>query len=451
MDIPEIVNLVFFKRVLSRIKFDQMWGRGTRTCKNLHVITPPRDYFEGRTLDDERKDYVDKQGFFVFDYCNNFEYFDLHPEGKDPSTPLNLNQKIYSLRLDILAKLQTIEYQEQPEYKAYHQKLKNMLVDKIAKLDTDRIDVKPKLYYVDKYKKASAFDYLSDKNVYEIKTQLLKLIDQDTTDDNYSKSFDYRVSIIQLSLLDDAVDSSRQQGQLLKTAQALLAKASIQDIFDKRDILKQLADEDYYMDLDFFELEKVKEEVGPLIKYLRGEPDGDKISNFNDKIETKERDVKYDFDNFKTYREKIITYLQKHFGELESVKKIINLDELNSNDLNELQAVLDSLKTPETSAEEEFESTQELIIFIRKIVGLDKKAIDEKCAKFLNINDFNKEQRQLINLIIDFAIRNGNVTKDDLVNTEPFSDIEIPELFDNELAPILQLVAMFTNSLNVAA
>lgn len=93
VDIPEIVNLVFFKRVLSRIKFDQMWGRGTRTCKDLHVITPPRDYFEGRTLDDERKDYVDKQGFFVFDYCNNFEYFDLHPDGKDPSTPLNLNQK----------------------------------------------------------------------------------------------------------------------------------------------------------------------------------------------------------------------------------------------------------------------------------------------------------------------------------------------------------------------
>lgn len=36
-------------------------------------------------------------------------------------------------------------------------------------------------------------------------------------------------------------------------------------------------------------------------------------------------------------------------------------------------------------------------------------------------------------------------------DTEPFSEIEIPELFDNELAPILQLVAMFTNSLNVAA
>ena len=88
--------------------------------------------------------------------------------------------------------------------------------------------------------------------MYEIKTQLLKLIDQDTTDDNYSKSFDYRVSIVQLSLLDDSVDSSKQQGQLLKTALALLKKASIQDIFDKREILKRLADEDYYADLDFF-------------------------------------------------------------------------------------------------------------------------------------------------------------------------------------------------------
>lgn len=35
VDIPEIVNLVFFKRVLSRIKFDQMWDvaqEPVKTC-----------------------------------------------------------------------------------------------------------------------------------------------------------------------------------------------------------------------------------------------------------------------------------------------------------------------------------------------------------------------------------------------------------------------------------
>ena len=159
---------------------------------------------------------------------------------------------------------------------------------------------------------------------------------------------------------------------------------------------------------------------------------------------------RYDFDNFKTYREKIITYLQKHFGELESVKKIINLDELTNADLNELQSVLNTLKKPD-GEDEDFTSTEELIIFIRKIVGLDKKAIDKKCAAFLNENDFNQEQRQLINLIIDFAIRNGNVTNDDLVNEEPFCNYEIPELFEYNVTPLLQIVELFNNALSIAA
>ncbi len=450
VDIPEIVNLVFFKRVLSRIKFDQMWGRGTRTCKDLHVITPPRDYFEGRTKDDTRADYVDKQGFFVFDYCSNFEFFDMNPDGVDPSVPLNLNQKIYAVRLDTLARMQSIEYQEIPEYKAYHGKLKKQLADKISALDTDRIDVKRKLYYMDKYKSEAAFEYLSEKDVFDIKANLLRLLDQDTVDDTYSKSLDYRISIIQLSLLDSSIDSTPQQKQLMKTAEALLKKASIQAIFDKREILKAIADEDYYVTLDFFELENLKKEIGPLIRYLKGEPEGIKITNFNDDIETKTRDVKYDFDNFKTYREKIITYLQKHFGELNSVKKIINLDALNSEDLTELQTVLNSLKNSDNDSEE-FQNTQELIIFIRKIVGLDKKAIDDKCAKFLNENDFNKEQRQLINLVIDFAIRNGNVTREDLVNIEPFCDLEIPELFNYDIAPLISIIDLFNVPLSVVA
>ncbi|MFX4243513.1 helicase-related protein, partial [Aliarcobacter butzleri] len=35
IDIPEILNLVFFKPVKSKTKFWQMIGRGTRLCPNL--------------------------------------------------------------------------------------------------------------------------------------------------------------------------------------------------------------------------------------------------------------------------------------------------------------------------------------------------------------------------------------------------------------------------------
>ena len=266
VDIPEILNLVFFKRVQSRIKFDQMWGRGTRTCAGLRAITPSRDYFEGRSSDDARSEYPDKQGFFIFDYCNNFEFFDMKPEGKNPSNPINLNQKIYRVRLDILVKLQEPTYQEQPEFRAYYLELRKKLVEKIKVLDANRLDVKAQIAYVDKYKTDEAFESLSARAVYEIKTYLLKLIDPDTVDDNYSKSLDYRVSAIQLSLIDENIDSSRQQKQLMQTAKELLKKVSVQEIFEKRELLKRLASEDYYANLDFFELEKVKREVGSLIK-----------------------------------------------------------------------------------------------------------------------------------------------------------------------------------------
>ena len=57
IDVPEVVNLVFFKLVRSKTKFWQMVGRGTRLCPDL--FGPGQD----------------KEFFYVFDYCQNLEYF----------------------------------------------------------------------------------------------------------------------------------------------------------------------------------------------------------------------------------------------------------------------------------------------------------------------------------------------------------------------------------------
>ena len=127
----------------------------------------------------------------------------------------------------------------------------------------------------------------------------------------------------------------------------------------------------------------------------------------------------------------------------------MNLEQLNEDDLSELQDVLNELKKPDD--ESLFNNNEELIVFIRQIIGLDKKLVDKKCASFINENDFSKEQRQLINMIIDFAIRNGNITNDDLVNTEPFCDQDISILFENKLDPLFGILALFNNPLRVAA
>ena len=63
IDVPEVLNLVFFKIVRSKTKFHQMIGRGTRLCEDL--FGPNQD----------------KEHFYIFDFCQNFEYFDEYPEG----------------------------------------------------------------------------------------------------------------------------------------------------------------------------------------------------------------------------------------------------------------------------------------------------------------------------------------------------------------------------------
>ena len=66
IDVPEVLNLVFFKRVMSKAKFWQMIGRGTRLCPGL--------------LDGE-----DKTQFYIFDFCNNFEFFRMNQGKPVPS------------------------------------------------------------------------------------------------------------------------------------------------------------------------------------------------------------------------------------------------------------------------------------------------------------------------------------------------------------------------------
>lgn len=93
IDVPSILNLVFFKRVKSKIKFMQMIGRGTRLCPGI---------FGNK----------DKKEFYIFDWCNNFEYFSVNTDGAEPVAVKSLTERLFSLRLDIAFALQSAEHQE---------------------------------------------------------------------------------------------------------------------------------------------------------------------------------------------------------------------------------------------------------------------------------------------------------------------------------------------------
>jgi type I site-specific restriction endonuclease len=87
IDIPEVVNLVFFKLVRSKTKFWQMVGRGTRLCPNL--FGPGKD----------------KEFFYLFDYCQNLEFFNQQLPATDGSLSESLGTRLFKTRVDLLVAL----------------------------------------------------------------------------------------------------------------------------------------------------------------------------------------------------------------------------------------------------------------------------------------------------------------------------------------------------------
>jgi type I restriction enzyme R subunit len=249
VDVPEILNLVFFKKVFSLIKFWQMIGRGTRVCKDLYPFSPCKDFFETEDYtDDTRQVYKDKQGFYIFDCCENFPYFKENPKGRDGKSSLNLTQRIYELKLDLIYELQRLSHQENPEHKTYYDKWKDEAIKIVQHLNRNFVNVQYNLKYVDKYTDEKAWDYIGVLDLKELKKQIVPLVDA-TSDGEKAKSFDLWVFKMELEELVGENDYSRAIQVVTTICSALLEMTTIPEIAAKKDYLKTVVTNEFWQDI----------------------------------------------------------------------------------------------------------------------------------------------------------------------------------------------------------
>ncbi len=88
VDIREVVNLVFAKPVYSYVKFWQMIGRGTRVLEIDPSLRKP--WCPG------------KDRFLIIDCWGNFDYFGMHPKGREPGEQVPMPVRLFRARLDQL-------------------------------------------------------------------------------------------------------------------------------------------------------------------------------------------------------------------------------------------------------------------------------------------------------------------------------------------------------------
>ena len=424
VDVPEILNLVFFKPVRSKIKFIQMIGRGTRLCDDL--LAPGRG----------------KKEFLIFDYCDNFEYFQIdRPEAIKSEETISLSQRVFALKTEIVFNLQDDISQSDDFLKSYHSRTVEQLLTSVRDLkeNKSRIAIRKNLKYVDKYSQSRTWVALSPVGVHELKTFIAPLIESGIDSDVSALSFDVRMMRVQKAILRGNLGSaSNDIKKVREIAQFLLQnKCSIPQVFEKRDDLKEIVDGETWSDIDFKELERLRQSVRELMKYISGQELKLIDIDVTDELIDPEFQPDGTVIDIRTYREKVIDYLTKN-GDDETIEKIRNLEPLNQKDADRLKQLL----WYDLGSEDEYNENangKSLAVFIRSLVGINQDAVNEKFGEYLDEHQLNSKQQDFINTIIKYVQKNGDINPDDLVSG-PLGNIEWYELFGGNVEPIKYMV-----------
>ena len=413
VDVPEILNLVFFKPVKSKIKFWQMIGRGTRLCKDLFGAG------------------LDKKEFYIFDYCKNFEFFSVNPKGIETNNVISLTERIYGYKLDLIVELQNMKYQSDEKYCEYRKTLIKEFIEEIKNLNKDSFMVKNKIHYIELYSKEKTWVYISTIDLMDIKENLIPLFT--SIDDNEdAKRFDNLMYQLQVKRIRQD-KTNRYENLIVDTVGELEKLGTVPQIREKQDLILKVAETDYIKEADFWAIEEVRTELRNLIQFIDPYNRPPVYIDIEDTLNDIDEGYVYvsTGNNFTNYRRKVEKFLT---GNLENVIvwKIRHNIRLTEQDKENLEKILFEELGNNKEYAETFGDTN-IIKAVRNIVGLDKNVVSDIFYKYINDNRLNMKQIQFVKLLIDYVIKNGTIDMQKLTE-QPFKNVgEVYDLFGNNI------------------
>lgn len=417
IDVPQCVNLVFFKKVRSKAKFWQMIGRGTRLCKGLTCT----DQIDG--------EYTDKRRFLIFDYCGNFEYFRQHKEGYEARETKSLSENIFGKQIRLMMALQGSDFTGE-DFQTWRETLVSTCHGQVVALKDELISVKLHRQYVDKYRNRDVFTCLGDEAKGELEREIAPLVYNPDTDE-LAKRFDNFMYGLMLAQLEQMPSLRHAQRQLRDTAALLERKATIPQVKDKLPLLKEVQTDTFWEAGDLLLLERVRQELRGLMQFLdQGQGKGPVVTRLTDPVtecqEGVELEAAYDFQD---YRAKVNRYINEH-GDTMAIYKLTHNIPLSSGDYQELEHVLTCELGSREDYQREFGDTP-FGLLVRKIAKLDHQAAMDAFSTFINDQSLNQKQIAFVHKVIRHVELNGYMEHVSELTRPPFDKpISFLKLFD---------------------
>jgi type I restriction enzyme R subunit len=427
IDVPEVVNLVLFKIVRSKTKFWQMIGRGTRLCPDLFGLGQ------------------DKQFFYLFDYCQNLEFFQHNSETVNAPITKSLGQQLFTARLELIGELDKRQPGTQPinpakmnqlqEYQAaskepstdaeLRQELANLLNTEVAAMNTENFIVRPKQRFVEKYANSAAWASLSSDDFLELSQEIAGLPSQLETETEEIKRFDVLMLKLQLAILRSDSTFKRLQEQVKSLAGLLEEKSTIPFVQEQLALIQDVQTDEWWQDVTLPMLEVLRKRLRGLIKLIEKQKRQPIYTDFEDVMGDEiivELPGFTALDNFEKFRAKARAFLRSHEDHVVIFKLRTN-KQLTPSDLSELEKILLENKL---GVEEDIDRAKEeshgLGLFVRSLVGLDREVAKQELAKFISGKNLNSNQIEFVDMIVNYLTAHGAMDAAILYES-PFTDI----------------------------
>ncbi|MDO4331681.1 MAG: DEAD/DEAH box helicase family protein [Eubacteriales bacterium] len=397
IDVPEVLNLVFFKKVMSKAKFWQMIGRGTRLCPGL--------------MDGE-----DKRKFYIFDFCGNFEFFRMN-KGKPTANMIALQGAIFSLKFEMTLELQKLQYQTE-RLIAYRKSLVENMAGKVRELNRENFAVRQHLKYVELYSNEENYQTLTYADTLAVREELAPLIEPEK-DDAKALRFDALLYGLELAFLAER-KYTRARHELIKKVSDVANVANIPEIMAQAELINKILHTDYVEHADIDDLEHIRRNIRDLIKYIPVERQV-YYTDFNDEILSMDwKESELENDDLKNYKAKAEYYVRQH-QDNEVIAKLKSNVMLTSADIKVLEKILWSEVGTKADYEAEY-GQKPLGEFVREIVGLDMAAAKAAFAEYLDETYLDSRQIYFVNQIVEYIVHNGMMKDLSVLQDAPFSD-----------------------------
>ncbi|WP_281823925.1 DEAD/DEAH box helicase family protein [Jannaschia rubra] len=407
IDVPEVVNLVFFKIVRSKTKFWQMIGRGTRLCPDL--FGPD----------------MHKQDFLVFDFCQNFEFFNQNPNPKDGALGPSISEKLFVTRVELIDEIAKDDETSEGALVGLKDSIEQRLYDEVIGMNLDNFIVRPKRRYVEKFQKREAWQDLNIEDRLELTEHIAGLPSALKDDELEAKQFDYLVLLAQLALLRTDATFAKYQERIQGIASSLEDLANVPMVTAQIALIAELQTDEYWQDVTLPMLEEVRRKLRGLVKLI--EPASRKIvyTDFQDEIgegsDVVLPDIGSGTDKAR-FMMKVRHFLQEH-GDHITLQKLRRNEQLTRQDIEELERIFTEEGVADDTRLQSIRSEGGLGLFIRSLVGLDREAAKEAFSAFLRGKKLTSNQIEFIDLIIDYLTERGVMDPRRLYES-PFTDFD---------------------------